>query len=137
MPLPDPHTCASNPTTEAQKQAIFDLRTRGWSIERIARKLGKSTSTVSYWCLSMGAEPEGRGPILPPAWGIRLRNGQPVLPFAPQEDAVLLAASAEGASYAEMSRRLPGRTQGSCRYRLYTLARRDEYGVASPGGAHA
>ncbi|HVJ44680.1 MAG TPA: helix-turn-helix domain-containing protein [Dongiaceae bacterium] len=115
--------------SEAEIAAIEELRGRGWSYERIGRKIGRSHSTVEYACRHYVIEVEGRPPaIVAPAY-----RGKPVIKcrdrtirrFSPEEDAELLALAKQGVNNMEIGRRL-GRLHQSIAVRLETLARLED-----------
>lgn len=111
---------------EALNVKIAELRERGWSFERIGRRLNVSANTVSWRCLINGIEKPGssapkpyRGPM------VIARNGREVRRFTPDEDEMLLALERDKLPYCAIGRRL-GRKRNVVVTRLATLARRDE-----------
>lgn len=123
------------PLTKVQHEAIADLRgERGWTIRKIAERLGVSHGAVAYRCLIDGIEKPGALPKTPEWAGpmIVMRRGFPVRRFTDDEDLRLLELEAEGLSHAAIGRAL-GRRANSIKGRLATLARRDERALASTG----
>lgn len=109
---------------------IADYRERGWSYERIGRKLGLARSTISWHCTKHGIE----GPKKPSFHAYNgpmkmVRNGHVVRRFTPEEDHRLIKLESEGLTYSQIARAL-GRTRNSVSARLFSLARKEEFGEA-------
>lgn len=111
----------------AEKEQIFDLRELGWSLARIARKVGCSEGSVSWHCLQAGIDKPGakpidktiRGPLVVKRGAFNIRR------FTPEEDQQIVALRIQGLTLAEIGR-IIGRRHNSIVGRLATLARHDE-----------
>lgn len=128
---------ARRKVTDAMKIEAFALREeRGWSYERIGRRLGVSAGAVSWHRLINGVERPGEPPATRdtvPASGVA-RGNHIVRGFTPDEDAILLSMTLGGRSNSEIGRTLHRRAN-SIRGRLATLARRDARAeIAAPSG---
>jgi hypothetical protein len=113
--------------TPALKEQIAELREgRGWSYQRIGRKIGLSEGAVSWHCLMLGIEPPQACQSWPvPRGPLVMKRGNHLLRrFTPDEDARLLALEAEGKSRNAIGRAI-GRRPNSVTGRLATLARRE------------
>ena len=109
-----------------QKEFAAEKRESGWSINRIALRLGVSPGAIAWHCLQMGADPPNARPIDKTIKGPRvcMRTGKPVCRFTEIEDRQLIALSLAGKSDVEIGRAI-GRKPNSVRGRLMTLARHD------------
>lgn len=116
--------------TSEQKREIAELREAGWSYARLAERFGVSSSSVHYHCLCQGAvSPRTHAVRNPGPDVIHASDGRTQRRFTAAEDAALLAAAADGLSVLAIARRV-GRPITSTRYRLMTLALRDDgYGL--------
>jgi len=130
--------------TAAQRDEIAYLREEhGWTIVRIARKIGCSEGSVGWALLAMGVDKPGRvyrppQPLLVPV--SCLRNGHLVARYTYHDDAQLLALEAQGLNPLQIGKRLePSRQPNSVLGRLRTLARhaaRFEAGEAHAAETH-
>lgn len=117
------------------RDEMAQLRERGLSFKQIALKIEArhgmeiSVGAVSYECLKEGADPAHlAAKVLPqtrPGPSRYVRGGREVRSFSEQEDALLLALSAEGIRPSEIGRRL-ARRHCSIKARLMVLARQEE-----------
>lgn len=112
--------------TQEQKDFAFEKREAGWSINRIAMRLGVSPGSIAWHCLAMGADPPNARPIDKAIKGpvSCLRNGKSVRRFTPEEDQQLVAMRLAGKTDTQIGR-VVGRRSNSIRGRLMTLARHD------------
>jgi len=120
----------------ARRETIAELRgEKGWSYARIARRLGCSKATVSWYCLIDGVEKPGVPPKLSRFSGpLTVRRGSHVVRrFSAAEDARLLELEASGLKLGEIGRRL-GRRRNTILARLATLARHDERAMSGTEG---
>lgn len=100
-----------------------ELRERGLTFRNIAKKTGMTFSSAVWHCRRQGATHPTKTfkrPINKPA----VRNGHPVRPFTPEEDAQLLDLSLQGLNNSQISAAL-ARPNASIRNRLVTLALRE------------
>jgi len=112
--------------TEADYARMAELRESGVSVARIAAIVGCSPGWVNWKCLQLGAEPPNARPLADAIVGppVVRRGDHLVRRFTHEEDAALIAMEREGLSPSAIGRRL-GRTPGSVKGRLMTLARRE------------
>jgi len=111
---------------EEDHQRIFDLAARGWKPTRIAREIEKHPATV-YWFMI-------RNSLATPGatkFKTYIRNGKPVVPYSPEEDAFIVALRVQDYSLAEIARLAASRfgtnrKMHSVQVRLIMLAARDE-----------
>lgn len=117
------------PLTQDQKQEIDRLRSeKGWTYDRIAKRLEVSISSIQWYCLIYGVEKPGTAPDMSKIKRDQYnyqRNGFPVRAFTEQEDRLLLSLSMQGLGYSEIGKRL-NRRHNSVQGRLAALARREE-----------
>jgi hypothetical protein len=118
---------AARRLTDADYELMAEMRGRGCSYEQIGRKIGCSSSAVSWHCLRLAIDP-------PKPRALKLnyhlvapmkRGNHIVRPYSPEEDAKIVALERQGKSDTEIGREL-GRKANSIRGRLMTLARREE-----------
>lgn len=117
--------------TPEQTLQIAELRERGWSYGRLARKFGVTDGAIHYHCLKQGAlSPRSRGRLHvagePP---ITRRNGTVQRRFTPDEDARIQSLSRQGMKPAKIAERV-GRAPTSVRMRLLALALHEEMAEA-------
>lgn len=115
-----------------QVEQIAELRERGWSYGRLARKFGVSDGAIHYQCLKMGAlSPRSRGPsaTAPSQPPIIASDGRTQRRFTAEQDAELQRLSMEGRKIREICE-ITGRAPTSVRMRLMTLALHDEFASA-------
>lgn len=113
--------------TQAERDIAAEMRERGLSCGRIARKLKCSEGAVSWAMLAMGVDPHADRtlPPVPTEPIIQYRASGAVRRFTIDEDDVLLSLEAQGLSANAIGKRL-GRKANSVTGRLRTLARRAE-----------
>lgn len=122
------------PLTDMEKEIIAEKRSRGVSINTIARILKRSPGAVQWHCLIHGIESPRQ---MPPRTNFYLfqsvvkRGNTIVRAFTPEEDARLVALDRDGLNYSDIGRALK-RPRNSIQARLATLARREERAVAVP-----
>lgn len=112
--------------TSEQHEAMAEMREAGRTYGQIALAFGCSESTAYWICLKLGADRPDAKPLAQRALGPEVvqRNGHAVRRYSAEEDAQLLALSAEGKGDSEIGR-LIGRKPNSVRARLMTLARHE------------
>jgi hypothetical protein len=127
--------------TPEQVELICELRgERGWSNQRIAKRIGCSLGSVGWALLREGVERHGDAlkplPPVPLEREVRVRNGHEVVRFNQADDERLLELEAAGLNPCEIGRRMnPPRRPHSVLGRLRTLARRaarEEAATARP-----
>jgi transcriptional regulator len=112
--------------TQQQIDLIVELREKGWGYERIAKKIGRSASAISWHCLKHAADPPKPQRLYPDMakTPIVKRGEHVVRRYTPEEDQRLLTLERQGLNHTKIGRAL-GRTPSSITGRLMTLARRD------------
>lgn len=98
--------------------------------EDIAKELGITEGTVSWYCLTHAVDLPWQKPIGVPVRNVYQRGDRPVRPYTSEEDRSLLQMERKGASAVEIGRKI-SRRWNSVRGRLATLARREERQAAS------
>jgi transposase-like protein len=100
-----------------------ELRETGKTVAQISRRLGMPPSTVDWHCIKRGAEPPKirQFNYTPRTF---VRNGSPVNPFTPEQDATILAMATAGDGHTKIGAAL-GRNPSSIRNRLLILARHE------------
>ena len=114
---------------QQQIEEAMRLRERGWSFERISRKLGVASKTIAWHALKLGVEsPKGQNAIravpIQPVIHV-CKNGRLIRRFTADEDAKLLTLEREGHSVNKIAISLK-RTHNTVFGRLRTLARYQE-----------
>lgn len=115
--------------TKEQIEEAMNLREKGWSFERIARKYNVSAKTISWHALKLGVEPPKAPNKFPPVptQPVTLvdKNGRFIRRFTTDDDARLLELESKGHCMNKIAT-IMGRKHNSIVGRLRTLARREE-----------
>lgn len=113
--------------TDEQIDQLVALREKGKSLKEISVKLDIPFSTVSTYCLKLGADaPQTRSVVLEHTGKmVAIRNGRQVRRFTKEEDALITRLSLEGKGNLEIAN-LTGRNHSSIHNRLMALARHEE-----------
>lgn len=108
--------------SDDDRDRIHELFEEGLGPNRIARKLQKHPSTVSWFMYRQGLVRGEGGP-----GRAYMRNGRPVRPFTAEEDAKMLALRLEGMGIRQITRALgTNRRPESVSIRLAMLAARED-----------
>lgn len=112
--------------TPEQVTKAAEMRERGLTEAMIGRRLGVSTSAISWRMLQLGVEPPNPRPLPPVPTEQRIirRGAHAVRRFTEAEDRQLIELEAKGLGPTEIGRRL-GRRHNAIVGRLMTLARRE------------
>lgn len=117
-----------HPITEDEGEIIAEMRERGRSFDAIAKRIGCSFGSVSWYCLKNGIDPPKPRALRPDAYvkhPVVKRGAHEVRLFTPEEDEQLIALERQGLRKSAIARALK-RRPNSVAGRLMTLARREE-----------